>query len=146
MIDADRITELNPESIPTGAIIPVESTPYDFRLSTSIGERIDQVAAGYDINYVLDNKVRDLTRVAAVRDPASGRCMEVLTTLPGIQLYTSNYVNGIRGKEGKVYEKHCALCLETQHFPDSPNQSSFPSTVLMPGEEYSAITIYRFSN
>ena len=146
MIDADRITELNPESIPTGAILPVESTPYDFRLSTPIGDRIDKVAPGYDINYVLDNKVRDLTRVAAVSDPASGRSMEVLTTLPGIQLYTSNHVNGIRGKEGKVYEKHCAVCLETQHFPDSPNQSSFPSTVLMPGEEYSAITIYRFSS
>lgn len=145
MIDADRITELDPESIPTGKILPVESTPYDFRLSTPIGERISSVEPGYDINYVLGMQARELTRVAAVSDPASGRNMEVLTNLPGIQLYTSNYVKGIRGKGGKVYEKHCALCLETQYFPDTPNQSSFPSTVLKPGEEYSALTIYRFS-
>jgi aldose 1-epimerase len=145
MIDADRITELDPESIPTGAILPVDSTPYDFRLSTPIGERIDKVEPGYDINYVLGGKERELTRVAAVSDPVSGRVMEVLTTLPGIQLYTSNHVKGIKGKEGKVYEKHCAVCLETQYFPDSPNQSAFPSTVLVPGKEYSALTIYRFS-
>ena len=145
MIDADRITELDPESIPTGRILPVEATPYDFRLSAPIGERIASVEPGYDINYVLAMEDRELTRVAAVNDPVSGRCMEVLTTLPGIQLYTSNHVEGIHGKEGKVYEKHCALCLETQYFPDSPNQNTFPSTVLMPGEEYSAHTIYRFS-
>jgi len=146
MIDADRITELDAESIPTGKILPVESTPYDFRLSTPIGERIGQVEPGYDINYVLAMEQQELTKVAAVRDPASGRTLEVLTTLPGIQLYTSNHVDGIRGKEGKRYEKHCALCLETQFFPDSPNQSSFPSTVLRPGEEFSAVTIYRFGH
>ncbi len=146
MIDADLFTELNKESIPTGRILPVESTPYDFRLATPIGERIGQVEPGYDINYVLAGESRELTRVAAVSDPSSGRNMEVLTTTPGIQLYTSNYVNGISGKEGKVYEKHCALCLETQYFPDSANQNSFPSTVLMPGEEYSEHTIYRFSS
>ncbi len=146
MIDADRITELDPESIPTGKILPVESTPYDFRLSTPIGERIGQVEPGYDINYVLAMDQRELTKVAAVADPASGRTMEVLTTLPGMQLYTSNYVDGIRGKGGKIYEKHCALCLETQFFPDSPNQNTFPSTVLRPGEEYTAVTIYRFGH
>jgi len=145
MIAAERITELDSQSIPTGRILPVESTPYDFRLSAEIGERIDQVDPGYDINYVLDMGSRELTRVAAVHDTISGRSMEVLTTLPGIQLYTSNHVNGIRGKEGKVYEKHCAVCLETQFFPDSPNQPHFPSTILMPGEEYTAVTIYRFS-
>lgn len=145
MIDADRMTELDRESIPTGKILPVESTPYDFRLSTHVGERIGSVEPGYDINYVLAMEPRELTRVAAVKDPLSGRCMEVLTTLPGVQLYTSNHVNGIRGKGGKVYEKHCALCLETQFFPDSPNQGSFPSTVLKPGEEYAAHTMYRFS-
>jgi len=145
MIAADRITELDEESIPTGRILPVESTPYDFRLPTGIGERIHQVEPGYDINYVLDVKSRELTRVAAVHDPASGRSMEVLTTLPGIQLYTSNYVDNIKGKGDKVYEKHSAVCLETQYFPDSPNQPGFPSTVLMPGDEYSAVTIYRFS-
>jgi aldose 1-epimerase len=145
MIDAERITELDQESIPTGRILPVESTPYDFRLATPVGERIGQVEPGYDINYVLAMESRELTRVAAVTDPHSGRSMEVLTTLPGIQLYTSNYVKGIRGKAGRVYEKHCALCLETQYFPDSPNQSTFPSTVLLPGKEYSAHTVYRFS-
>ena len=145
MIAADRITELDEESIPTSKILPVESTPYDFRLSREIGEDIDKVEPGYDINYVLDMETRELSRVAAVHDPHSGRTMEVLTTLPGIQLYTSNHVNGIRGKGGKVYEKHCAVCLETQFFPDSPNQAHFPSTVLMPGEEFSAVTIYRFS-
>jgi aldose 1-epimerase len=145
MIDSGRITELDVASIPTGRILTVESTPYDFRLSTPIGERIASVEPGYDINYVLAMEARELTRVAAVSDPESGRGMEVLTTTPGIQLYTSNHIHGIRGKGGQVYEKHCALCLETQYFPDSPNQSSFPSTVLMPGEEYSAHTIYRFN-
>jgi len=144
LIEADRITELDKESIPTGNILPVESSPYDFRLSRSIGERITKVAPGYDINYVLAMEARELTRVAAVYDPASGRNMEVLTTLPGIQLYTSNYVDGIKGKGGVSYEKHSALCLETQYFPDSANQPSFPSTVLHPGEEFSAVTVYRF--
>jgi aldose 1-epimerase len=145
MIVADRITELGAGSIPTGKILPVESTPYDFRLSMQIGERIDQVAPGYDINYVLAMENRELTRVAAVYDPVSGRTMEVLTTLPGVQLYTSNHVNGIKGKEGKIYEKHSAVCLETQYFPDSPNHTHFPSSTLMPDEEYSAVTIYRFN-
>ncbi len=143
-IDAERITELDGESIPTGKILPVESTAYDFRLSTPIGKRINEVAPGYDINYVLAMEPRDLTRVAAVFDPASGRFMEVLTNLPGIQLYTANYVDGIKGKGGSIYEKHSALCLETQFFPDSANQPSFPSTILNPGEEHSAVTIYRF--
>ena len=145
MIAADRITELDDESIPTGKILPVDKTPYDFRLSTAIGERIDQVAPGYDINYVLAMENRELSRVAALHDRASGRTMEVLTTLPGVQLYTSNYVDGISGKGGKVYEKHSAVCLETQFFPDSPNHLQFPSTVLKPDEEYSAVTLYRFS-
>jgi len=145
MIDAKSFTELDGESIPTGRILPVESTPYDFRFPTGIGERIEKVEPGYDINYVLNMGTRELTRVAAVYDPASGRTMEVLTTLPGIQLYTSNHVHGIRGKGGKVYEKHCALCLETQFFADSPNQPQFPSTLLRPGEEYSAVTVYRFN-
>ncbi len=145
MIAADRITELDQESIPTGRILTVEGTPYDFRLSTEIGQRINEVEPGYDINYVLDMKSRELTRVAAVYDAESGRSMEVLTTLPGIQLYTSNHVNGIKGKDGKIYGKHSAVCLETQYFPDTPNQPEFPSTILMPGEEYSAVTIYRFN-
>ena len=122
----------------------MDASPYDFRLSRPLGERIHEVAPGYDINYVLAMEARELTRVAAVFDPVSGRTMEVLTTLPGIQLYTSNYVDGIKGKGGVSYEKHCALCLETQFFPDSANQPAFPSTVLLPEEEYSALTVYRF--
>ncbi len=144
-IDADRVTELDKESIPTGRILPVENSPYDFRLTRAIGEKIAEVEPGFDINYVLDMKSRELTRVAALHDPESGRTMEVLTTLPAVQLYTSNHIDRIRGKEGLVYEKHGAVCLETQYFPDSANQQSFPSTVLNPGEEYSAETVYRFS-
>ena len=143
-IDADQITELNTESIPTGKILPVTSTPYDFRLIHPIGEKIAEVDPGFDINYVLSKKTNEIARVAKVFDPASGRTMEVFTTLPGIQLYTSNYVDGIIGKGGDTYEKHSAVCLETQFYPDSANQLSFPSTVINPGEEFSAKTIYRF--
>ena len=146
MIAAGHFTELDRNSIPTGRVLPVESTPFDFRLSTEIGERILEIEPGYDINYVLADKSRDLTRVAALYDPASGRTMEVLTTLPGMQLYTSNYLDGIPGKEGIRYEKHGAVCLETQFFPDAPNKPEFPSTVLRPGEEFSAVTVYRFSS
>jgi aldose 1-epimerase len=145
MIDADRFTELDAESIPTGKILSVENTPYDFRLSRALGDRIAEVEPGYDINYVLGSASSELTRVAAVYDQNSGRTMEVLTTLPGVQLYTSNYIESLPGKGGLLYKKHCALCLETQFFPDSANQQSFPSTVLLPGEEFSSDTVYRFS-
>jgi aldose 1-epimerase len=144
-IEADRVTELNDESIPTGNILAVEGTPYDFRRAHPIGEDIDKVEPGYDINYVLADRSRELQRAASLFDPASGRIMEVLTTLPGIQLYTSNHMEGIRGKEGITYGKHSAVCLETQFFPDGANQPSFPSTLLRPGEEYASITVYRFS-
>jgi len=144
-IDAHKVTELDNESIPTGRMLPVESTAYDFRLARAIGEEIAKVEPGFDINYVLGMGPRELTRVAALYDPNSGRNMEVLTTMPGIQLYTSNYIDRIKGKSGNIYEKHSAVCLETQYFPDSANQPSFPSTVLNPGEEFSALTIYRFS-
>ncbi len=145
MIDAGRITELDRENIPTGKILLVESTPYDFRLPRVIGERIGEVEPGYDINYVLEMQSRELTKVAALHDPASGRSMEVLTTLPGLQLYTTNYIDQITGKQGVVYKKHSAVCLETQYFPDSANQPDFPSIELRPGEEFHAVTIYRFS-
>ncbi|MEN8156870.1 MAG: aldose epimerase family protein [Bacteroidota bacterium] len=144
-IDGDSIVELDQESIPTGRILQVEETPYDFRLSAPIGERIGDVGIGYDINYVVDMKSRELTRVAALRDPASGRNMEVLTTLPGVQLYTSNYIDEIHGKGGLVYKRHAAVCLETQYFPDSCNQPAFPSTLLKPGETFDEVTVYRFS-
>lgn len=145
MIDSGLYTELDAESVPTGKILEADGTPYDFRLARPIGNRIGELEMGYDINYVLDMSQRELTRVAALYDPASGRTMEVLTTLPGIQLYTSNYVDGIEGKEGVVYEKHCAVCLETQYFPDAANKPGFPSTLLRPGETFDEVTVYRFS-
>lgn len=144
MIDADKVTELDQESIPTGRIIDVEGTCFDFRKAKLIGQDIRDTAPGYDINYVLNDYDGELHRIASVYDEASGRSMDVLTTEPGVQLYTSNYVDGIRGKGGIVYNKHSALCLETQHFPDTPNQQTFPSTVLHAGEEYGQVTIYRF--
>jgi aldose 1-epimerase len=124
----------------------VEGTPYDFRLSKPLGSEIDQVEPGYDINYVLKEGEPSLKRVAAVYDPASGRTMEVLTSTPGIQLYTSNHIEEIHGKKGLTYRKHAAICLETQHYPDTCNQPSFPSTRLNPGEIYDEITVYRFSS
>ena len=144
-IDSDSVCELDEESIPTGKILKVEESPYDFRLSRPLGEQIDAVGVGYDINYLLDNE-GELRRVAAMHDPASGRTMEVLTTLPGIQLYTSNHIDQIRGRGGILYEKHCAVCLETQYYPDSANHPSFPSTVLKPGETFDELTVYRFSS
>ena len=146
LLEGDACTELDGESIPTGKIVPVKNTPYDFRRSTPIGDRINDVPPGYDINYVLAMKRRELTRAALLHDPGSGRTMEVLTTLPGLQLYTSNHIDGIPGKAGQLYEKHCAVCLETQYFPDSPNQPSFPSTLLMPGDQFDELTVYRFSH
>ncbi|MCP4312628.1 MAG: galactose mutarotase [Bacteroidetes bacterium] len=144
-IDSESICELNEESIPTGRILEVADTPYDFRLSGPIGEHIGEIGMGYDINFVLDNPSHELTRVAAIHDPASGRTMEVLTTLPGLQLYTSNYIDRIEGRGGLLYEKHCAVCLETQYYPDSANHPAFPSTVLRPGETFDELTVYRFS-
>ncbi len=145
IIDSEHITELNRESIPTGRILPVAGTPYDFRKAHAIGQSIDQVEPGYDINYVLADTARELAWAASLHDPVSGRTMEVLTTLPGIQLYTSNYLEGITGKKGLLYGKHSAVCLETQYFPDGANQPSFPSTLLRPGAAHSSMTVYRFS-
>jgi aldose 1-epimerase len=144
-VDAGRCTELDAASIPTGRILEVAGTPYDFRMATPLGERIGEVEPGYDINYVVTMEPGELRRVAALHDPDSGRIMEVLTTLPGVQLYTSNHIDHIAGKGGTPYKKHCAVCLETQYFPDTPNQPDFPSTRLNPGEEYQEVTIYRFS-
>jgi aldose 1-epimerase len=144
-LEAERYTVLDRESIPTGEIAPVEGTSYDFRETRAIGERIAAVDPGYDINYVLAMGSREITPVAFLRDPDSGRTMEVFTTLPGIQLYTSNHVSGIRGRAGMLYGKHAAVCLETQYFPDSPNQGSFPSTLLKPGDTFKEQTLFRFS-
>jgi len=145
-VEADSYTVLDRESIPTGRIAAVEGTPFDFREGKPVGERIGEVEPGYDLNYVLAMESRDLTRAAVLHDPDTGRTMEVFTTLPGIQLYTSNHVKGIQGRDGITYGKHAAVCLETQYFPDTPNQKAFPSTLLLPGEEYAAQTRFRFSS
>jgi aldose 1-epimerase len=150
-IDADRYTPIDSTLIPTGAIDSVAGTPLDFRKATEIGSRINdnneqlKLAKGYDFNFVL-NHPGDLAKVAVkVEDPKSGRVMEVFTTQPGVQFYTGNFLNGSVHGIGGTYGHRSALCLETQHFPDSPNHSNFPSTVLRPGQTFRSTTIYRFS-
>lgn len=142
---ADRFTPVDEGLIPTGELRSVKDTPMDFTVSKAIGERIDRVKGGYDHNYVLNDWDGSLRQAAKVVEPASGRVMEVWTTEPGLQFYTGNFLDGtITGKNSKVYHKHYGFCLETQHFPDSPNKPEFPSTILEPGEKYTHTTIYRF--
>lgn len=152
-IFASRFTPVNETLIPTGELRPVTDTPFDFRDSFRIGERIDDTSdpqirfgGGYDHNYVLDRVTKDgLDPAAQVYDPLSGRTLLVLTTQPAVQLYTGNFLDGsLQGKGGAAYTKRKALCLETQHYPDSPNQPGFPSTVLKPGQTYRSTTVYRF--
>jgi len=152
MLNADRFTPTDDTSIPTGELRSVAGTPFDFRKPTPIGARIDQpdqqlqFGKGYDHNYAIDHHGLSLALAARVHEAHTGRTMEVLTTQPGVQLYTGNFLDGtITGKEGKVYKQRYAFCLETQHYPDSPNRPNFPTTTLRPGETYEQTTIYRFS-
>jgi aldose 1-epimerase len=124
----------------------------DFRTPTAVGARIDQddqqlkYGRGYDHNWVLESGgSKTPTLAATVYEPGTGRVLEVWTTEPGVQFYTGNFLDGVKGKGGKLYQRRYALCLETQHFPDSPNQPNFPSTVLKPGQRYHTVTIYKFS-
>ncbi len=149
---ASRFTPVNAELIPTGEIAPVEGTPFDFTAPRRIGSRINdphpqiQAGGGYDHNFVIDGEAGTLRRAAKVTEPATGRVLEVLTTQPGVQFYTGNFLDGtIKGKGGAVYHKRAGFCLETQHFPDSPNQPAFPSTVLRPGLEFTSTTVFKFS-
>jgi len=151
MLNADRFTPIDSGLIPTGELQSVEGTPMDFRTSTAIGARInakdDQLryGRGYDHNWVLNRTGNGLSLAARVSEPASGRAMEVWTTEPGIQFYSGNFLDGSNvGKGGKVYAYRTGLCLETQHFPDSPNKPQFPSTVLKPGEKFTSTTVYKF--
>lgn len=145
MINSDYYTPVNDELIPTGEALPVKGTPMDFKDFHSIGERIDKVKGGYDHNYVLIRKDSELSLAAVIEDPLSGRKVSVFTTQPGVQFYTGNFLDGtIVGKKGKAYRQHFGLCLETQHFPDSPNQPSFPNTILHPGEKFQEVTVYKF--
>jgi aldose 1-epimerase len=152
VINADRYTPVDETLIPTGTLAPVNGTPFDFRRSTAIGERINQDdpqlknGKGYDHNWVLNGSGGRLTLAARLTDPKSGRTMEVRTTEPGLQFYSGNFLDGtIKGKGGHVYAQRSGLCLETQHFPDSPNQKSFPSTILRPGRNYDSRTVLAFS-
>jgi aldose 1-epimerase len=151
-INADRFTPVDEGLIPTGELRPVAGTPFDFNEPTAIGKRIGaedeqlKFGGGYDHNWVLNRSDRPLTLAATVYEPTSGRLMQVLTSEPGIQFYSGNFLDGSNvGKGGKVYQHRYGFCLETQHFPDSPNKPEFPSVVLKPGQEYSSVTVYRFS-
>jgi aldose 1-epimerase len=147
-IEADGITAVDSAAnlIPTGAIQPVAGTPFDFTSPHAIGERIAQVEGGYDHNFVLKSGGGTLALAARVEESGSGRILEVWTDQPGIQLYTGNFLDGtVVGKGGKAYRKHYAFCLETQHFPDSPNHPNFPSTILEPGKTYKTTTVHKFS-
>lgn len=151
MISADRFTPVDETLIPTGELRPVEGTPFDFRKPTAIGARIEadnqqlEYGGGYDHNFVLKREGDELALAARVHEPKTGRMMEVYTTEPGVQFYSGNFLDGSNvGKGGKVYDFRDGFCLETQHFPDSPNQPDFPSTILRPGEEYSTTTVYKF--
>ncbi|TYZ06523.1 galactose mutarotase [Hymenobacter lutimineralis] len=143
-LPADRYTVVDAGLIPTGELRPVKGTPFDFTTPHAIGERIAQVPGGYDHNWVL-NQTSGLHAAATVYEPATGRTMTVTTTEPGIQFYTGNFLDGtLTGKGGTVYGKHAGFCLETQHFPDSPNQPKFPNTILKPGDTLKSSTSYQF--
>jgi len=154
MINADRFTPVDKNLIPTGELRPVKGTPLDFTTSTKIGARIDDgydqmvLGHGYDHNFVIDPKPdqNGLKLAARVHEPASGRTLEVWTTRPGVQFYTGNFLDGtVTGKQGHVYKRRYGFCLETQHFPDSPNHPDFPSTILKPGETFQSKTVFKFS-
>lgn len=151
-INAHRYTPVDKNLIPTGELAPVAGTPFDFLEPTAIGARIDadneqlKLARGYDQNWVLEGDGKKVIVAAEAYEPTTGRVLEVLTDQPGIQFYTGNFLDGsVTGTDGKVYKKRYAFCLETQHYPDSPNHPTFPTTELKPGETFRSTTVYRFS-
>jgi aldose 1-epimerase len=152
-LHASRFTPVDSNLIPTGELKAVASTPFDFRRSTAIGERINSdhqqlhLAKGYDHNWVLDSQAEDFAEAAELYEPITGRVLRVLTTEPGIQFYSGNFLDGtIKGKNSVIYGNRSGLCLETQHFPDSPNHPNFPSTELKSGERYRSTTVYHFTS
>lgn len=151
-LNAGRYTPVDATLIPTGELASVEGTPFDFRMPTALGARIGQdhpqlkAGNGYDHNYVLDRSGAGLIHAAHVLEPSTGRVLDVSTTEPGVQLYTGNFLDGsLTGKSGHVYKRRYGFCLETQHFPDSPNHPEFPNTVLKPGETFRSKTVFAFS-
>jgi aldose 1-epimerase len=152
MISADKFTPVDKNLIPTGELRAVKGTPFDFTTSTKIGARIEDpyeqmvLGHGYDHNFVLNRKGAGLSLAARVYEPTTGRVLEVSTTQPAVQFYTGNFLDGsVTGKEGHVYKRRYGLCLETQHYPDSPNHPDFPSTILKPGEKFHQTTVFKFS-
>ncbi len=152
LIEADRFTPVDNTLIPTGEYRPVENTPFDFRKPAKIGTQFDsdneqiKIAGGYDHNFIINGQPGELRVAAKAFESDTGRVLKVLTTEPGVQFYSGNFLDGtITGKNGIVYKHRHAFCLETQHYPDSPNKPNFPSTVLDPGEEYHTTTIFKFS-
>lgn len=150
-INADGFTPMRPDLTPTGGIEPVDGTPFDFRTSTAIGARIDadvdqiRIGHGYDHNFAINRSGSGLVHAAQLIDPGSGRTLDVHTTEIGMQLYTGNYIEDtVAGKQGHRYSRHAGLSLETQHFPDAPNQPAFPTIILRPGNEYRSRTVFRF--
>lgn len=144
-LNADKYTPVDEGLIPTGEIKSVKDSPMDFTKPMTIGSRIAQVEGGYDHNYVLNSSGGTLALCARVYEPTSGRTMEIHTVEPGVQFYTGNFLDGsIKGKAGRIYKKHYGFCLETQHFPDSPNKPDFPSVVLKPGDKYTTATVHKF--
>jgi aldose 1-epimerase len=151
-INAAKITPVDATLIPTGELKSVEGTPFDFRTPHAVGERIGandeqlHFGLGYDENFVLDHPAGQLAEAAEVYEPTTGRILKVLTTQPAVQFYTGNHLDGsITGKDGRVYKKRFAFCLETEHYPDSPNHPGFPSTELKPGQRFHSVTVYEFS-
>jgi aldose 1-epimerase len=145
-INANRFTAVNSELIPTGKIEDVRRTPMDFTKMKFIGSDISKVKGGYDHNYVLNKNDSDQSAAVSVYDSLSGRTLEMFTTEPGVQFYSGNFLDGkLAGKNGIHYVQHAGFCLEAQHYPNSPNQPSFPNVILRPGEEYHQLTIYKFS-
>ena len=148
MLAADHFTPVDDTLIPTGEIVPVQGTAMDFTQPARIGARIHELQGdpgGYDHNYVLSDTKNSMKLAPRVRGPQSGRVLEIWTTQPGVQFYSGNFLDGtIRGKGGRIYEKHAAFCLETQHFPDSVHHPNFPSTILRPGEVFRASTVHKF--
>jgi len=145
-LSAETYTVSDDSLIPTGEIAPVAKTPLDFRKSKKVGQDIAAISPGYDHNFVLNNPAGALQHTGTLYHPASGRYMETATTQPGVQLYTGNFLDGSLKDttDGIKYNKHAGLCLETQHYPDSPNQPSFPDTILRPGQPFHHTTVYTF--
>jgi aldose 1-epimerase len=151
MLNADHFTPVDKNLIPLGQIASVKGTPLDFTKPTAIGARINDkyeqlaLGMGYDHNFVINRTGPGLVLAARVYDPKTGRVLEVDTTEPGVQLYTANHLNNLRGRNGHIYNARDAFCLETQHYPDSPNQPNFPSTILRPGQVYHSTTVWKFA-